>query len=122
MNWLVLKNIAKSDRFQMVYARTKEIGSLKLFENTTDLTRIQVLFLYYLELYASLYRDLASKEPYITEEVINNDLRTEAYVLWRSECKETEMNKKTKVNSNQQQIDYSSDTPTLLFNKRGQVK
>jgi len=75
MNLRILRNLAKSDRWQIIYNRAKELGTIKLFDNDSDLTKAQILFLYYLELYSSLYRDLASHEPYISEAVIDDEIR-----------------------------------------------
>lgn len=121
MNQMILRKLAKSNRFQILYSRAKEIGTLKLFINDCDLTKAQTFFMYYLELYASLYRDLGSKEPYISEEVIADDIRTDAYILWRSKFKQKEQ-KELKKKTGKKQINPNSEVPTLLFNKKGKVK
>ena len=53
-----LKKLARSGQWQLLYNRAKEISNLKLFDNAGDLSLIQSYFLYYLELYSSLYGDL----------------------------------------------------------------
>jgi len=122
MNHKTLRKLAKTDKFQILYNRAKELGTLKLFKNTYDLTKIQTFFLYYLELYSGLYRDLNAKEPYISEEVIDDDIRTDAYVLWRRTLKHKEQQNK-KVDKGKRKIDFRSEVPTLLFNKKkGKVK
>jgi len=121
MNQKALRKLAKSDRFQILYNRAKELGTLKLFNNVSDLTKIQIFFIYYLELYSSLYRDLNAKEPYISEDVIDDDIRVDAYILWRRTLKHKEKNI-TKSKSNKKEIYSDSSIPTLLFNKKGKVK
>src|SRR5208283_1669525 len=63
--------------------RSKELAQIGLFENRTDFTPLQVQFLYWLEIYHSLEVDLASKKNYISREVIDSELRADAYLYWR---------------------------------------
>ncbi len=112
----LLRKLAKSNRYQLLYNRAKELGTLRLFNNDNDLTKIQITFLYYLELYSSLYKDLGSREPYISEEVINDETRCDAYILWRSREKYKEQNKKSsKTNGRKKRIDTSSSIPSMIF-------
>lgn len=62
MNLTILKKLAKSDQWQTLYNRAKEIGTLKLFSNDFDLSGIQIFFLYLLQMYNILYQDLAEVE------------------------------------------------------------
>lgn len=87
MNNKTLQNLAKSYRFQLLYNKSKEIASIHIFNNTSDFTVIQILFLSYLELYSKLYQALRDKEPFLSEDVINDDLRVEAYLLLKDKEK-----------------------------------
>ena len=111
----LLKNLAKSDKYQILYNRAKDLGTISLFKNQFDFTKIQIFFLYYLELYASLYRDLSSHEPYISQEVIDDDIRCEAYVFWRSVKKYQEEKDKSKKIKKGKKIDNNSTNPRLIF-------
>lgn len=91
-----VRKLARSYRWQFLYARAKELNNIKLFENDTDFTYLQYMFLRWLTVYHSLYTDLATGEDYISEEVIKDDLRTEAYLLLKS--KENRDKKKGKNN------------------------
>lgn len=93
-----LHRLAKSGKWQIVYNRAKDMGSFQLFNNVTDFSALQINFLYYLEMYSSLYTDLATKEPFISEEIIEDDLRAEAYMVWKRAEKERpeSANKKNK--------------------------
>jgi len=94
MNYKLLKKLTRSNRWQILYNRAKELGTLRLFKNDIDLTKIQIWTLYFLEMYASLYTDLAMNEDFINEDVIEDDLRTEAYLLYRKEKSKKDKNKK----------------------------
>jgi len=83
-NIKVLRKLARSPRWQTLYKHSKEIGSLKLFRNTEELTQLQIDFLQWLAIYNSLEKELARGEcPYISRDVINDDIRTEAYLIFR---------------------------------------
>ena len=85
MNWQTINKIAKSYHYQQLYTRAKEIQGIHIFENTFNFSFIQSTFLQCLEMYHNLYQDLYSKEPFISEAVIQDDLRTEAYLLWKQQ-------------------------------------
>lgn len=110
-----LAKLAKSDKYQILYNQCKEISGLQLFNNKTDLSYLQVTFLYMLSIYSMLYNDLYSGEEYISEEVINDLIRTEAYLLLRKELKEKRNLKK----SNQNTIDTVSGLGSVIFRRKG---
>lgn len=111
MNLEILRKLAKSDRFQAIYHRAKNSGMIKLFKNNYDLSRIQEWFLHYLEIYNLLYKDLVNGEKYISEEVIQNDIRTDAYLLLKSK---SNPNQKTK----KREITTSGDVPSVIFKRK----
>lgn len=113
MDLKTLRKIAKSNRFQALYRRAKESGMIRLFTNDYDLSKIQEWFLHYLEIYNLLYRDLANREPYITEEVIQNDIRADAYLLLKSK-------KKDNPKKNKREVTTSGDIPSMIFRRKEQ--
>lgn len=92
-----IRELAKSPRWQCLYARAKELATIKLFKNDVDFTEIQLLFLTWLEVYNSLNTDLVNKEDYISEEVIEDSIRTDAYLLWRRKYKDNNKEAPTKT-------------------------
>jgi len=111
MNLTILRKLAKSDRCQILYNRAKELGSLKLFSNDSDLSKVQNWFLYFLEIYNMLYRDLAEGKNYISEEVIADDIRTDAYLLLRRKSKDD----KGKNKSNKKEVNTSGGMSSVIF-------
>lgn len=80
-----LRNLAKSFYYQSLYASSKDISFIKLFDNCDNISGIQVLFLYWTKVYYMLYKELAEKEWLnLDEEVINDNLRCDAFLYWRS--------------------------------------
>jgi len=91
----ILRKLAKSVKYQNLYIRAKELHNIKIFNNDSDFTYLQVLFLYYLELYASLNAASNSQEKYLTEEVIDDWIRIESYLLWKNKNKNKKETKTT---------------------------
>jgi hypothetical protein len=79
----LLRRLARSYHSQIVYSRSKEIGGIHLFDNATDLSKIQIIFLQYLELYYNVNVDLMMNEDLISQEVIDDWLRLDSYLLYK---------------------------------------
>ena len=94
-----LRDLAKSTQHQLLYREAKNLG-LKLFNNNTDLGKLQIIYLSYLELYKNLYEELGSGEEYLTEEVINDCVRCDAYLVYRRDKRDKKEKPKKKGNSN----------------------
>lgn len=115
-----LRKLARSSHFQHIYARAKELHGIHFFENTSDLSKIQIEFLYWLSLYNRLYQDLIMKEPYLTEEIIDNDFLCDCYLIWESKVKRKEELEKIKNSDSKRskkQIDRNSPIPSVIFKK-----
>ncbi len=92
-----LRELARSFEWQSIYSNIKNNMNINLFDNNKDLSRIQILFLGYLELYYNLYIDLYAEEKFISQEVIENDLWTDSYILWKKKNKKIDKQDKPKV-------------------------
>ena len=84
MKLTLVRKLARQSDSQMLYHRAKEIGSLRLFSNDIDYTSVQIWYLHYLEVYAGLYQDIYMKKAHISEAIIDDDLRVDAYLLYRN--------------------------------------
>jgi hypothetical protein len=90
----IVRKLARSSYWQNIYSTSKDIGSIRIFDNQTNFSGLQSLFLYWLKVYDLLYTELIQKEwKHLDEEVIDNDARCDAFLYWRSLEKEKEMNK-----------------------------
>jgi ABC-type microcin C transport system permease subunit YejE len=76
----VLRKLAKTDYYQALYSSAKELG-LQIFENNTDLTKIQLWFLSYMGMYSSINMDIAIGE--ISERVLENEIYEDAYLIYK---------------------------------------
>lgn len=82
---LKIRKLAKSVYWQNLYSASKTIQGVHLFNNDTNYTSLQLKFLYWLSVYEMLYEELAQhKDEYLTEKVIEDDIRTNAYLLYRN--------------------------------------
>ena len=111
-----LRTLARSIYWQTLYARSKEMD-IKLFYNDVDHTKIQITFLQYLEVYNSIYTDIAMGEKLITYDKIKDDMLVDAYLVYKRKKKEG----KTKLpEMNQKNI---LGAPSIIFRpKRGDNK
>lgn len=92
-----IRQLARSSHWQNLYNNSKEIPSIQLFENNNNISGLQGLFLFWLNIYDSLYNDLAQKEwKYLDEFVINDDTRCDAFLYWRGQQRERELEKHKK--------------------------
>jgi hypothetical protein len=80
-----IRALARTSHWQNLYKSAKEIPNFNFFENKDNLSAIQASFLFWLRLYSSLYEELFNDEsPYLTEKVIEDDNRCDAYVYYRN--------------------------------------
>lgn len=96
-NLRLLRKLARSKTWQNLYVNSKEISSVHLFENSNDLTQLQLDFLRWLAIYHHLETELNSNSsPYLSREVIEDDIRAEAYLLFSSRIDRIDKDKKAK--------------------------
>lgn len=87
-----IRELAKSFYWQRLYIASKENNGIKLFENQSNFSGIQVLFLYWLQVYELLYKELSMKEwDNLDIDVINDYIRTDAFLYWRSKEQEKDL-------------------------------
>jgi len=108
--YLELRKLAKSSNWQQLYYTSKEIASIHIFENQTDLSDIQFTFLRYLSFYSSIFTDIALGD--IDEKVLEHEIYEDSYMLWKNK-KDTK--KKRVVNSKEEKI--SGKTSRWVFKK-----
>lgn len=88
-----LRKLAFSAYWQSLYRASKENG-IQLFDNNTNLSGLQVVFLYWLEIYSFLYDLIAKKEyPFLNDEYIKNSIRVDAFLYYRKRQNELELAK-----------------------------
>jgi hypothetical protein len=112
----VVRKLARSDYWQSIYSSAKDVGSIQLFENKNNYSGLQSLFLYWLKIYDLLYTELSQKEfKYLDEEVINDDYRCDAFLYYRSQIKESEINKQ-KLDNQVNKLNFKDKGATSVFN------
>lgn len=88
-----LRQLALTGYWQSLYRASKENG-IQLFENNTNLSGLQVVFLYWCEIYSFLYDLIAKKEyPFLNDEYIKSDVRVDAFLYYRKRQTELELAK-----------------------------
>lgn len=86
-----IRQLARSTYWQNLYGAAQKIN-IQLFENNTNFSGIQSLFLYWLNTYSCLYEELAKKEnKYLSNDVIEDDVRCDAFLYYRQKTYEREL-------------------------------
>lgn len=89
-----IRKLARSAYYQNLYKASKEGSGVHLFKNVHNFSGLQSRFLYWLMVYDILYDEMAKLvSPYLDEEVINDDERTNAYLYYRKKKQESEWRK-----------------------------
>lgn len=113
-----IRKLARSVYWQTLYSRAKDIGSIRLFLNDIEFSKLQLIFLQWLEVYHSLYIDISMGEKYINDEIIEDDIRTDAYLYYRR-MKDKEI--KDNKNKDKKQDLKLMSLPSVVF-LRGKKK
>jgi len=87
----VLRALAKNDYYQSLYSCAKELG-LQMFENTTDLTKLQLWFLSYASMYSVISTDIVMGE--CPERVLDNTIFEDAYMQYKRVSSNKDIKKK----------------------------
>jgi hypothetical protein len=94
----LIRKVAKSDKYQLLYSQYKEIGT-GIFTNTTNFTDFQIFFLQYLTFYASLSMDIYTEE--VSSIVLEDEVYEDSYIFYKNKMKKkknTEQNQYFKSN------------------------
>ena len=79
-----IRKLARTVYYQNIYNAIKECSGIHLFENVSNISGLQTLFLYWLGIYSMLYQELSTQEDdLLTERVIEDDVRCDAYLMHR---------------------------------------
>jgi len=117
INETIIRKLARSKKYQSLYSRIKDLHMFRLFNNDRDLSYVQSLFLDWIEIYNIMYTDLATGEKNINKDVIEDDLRAEAYLIWKA--KQMKKNKKNQGKDESKRVKVTpSDVPTIVFNEK----
>lgn len=84
-----LRKLAKSNHYQTLYSCAKELN-IRLFDNDTDLSDVQMMFITYLNIYEHLAMDLTMGD--VTNIVLECFIYEDAYLYYKTN--------KTKKNTN----------------------
>jgi len=89
-----IRQLAKSQHWQTVYSASQKCSGVHLFKNSIDFSSFQMQFLYWLSVYDMLYTNLSTfEDPLLTDAVIDDDVRTDAYLYYRKKRNQSEWKK-----------------------------
>jgi hypothetical protein len=93
-----IRELAKSIHAQNLFIAAKDISSIKLFKNNFNFSKIQEFYLNWLYNYDVIFRDILIEK--ISKHVTDNNIYTDAYLLWRKE----NINKKDKSSNKRNDV------------------
>lgn len=111
-----LRTLARQVYFQNLYARAKELN-LNLFENNSDFSKLQVRFLQWLEIYHSIFVDIASGEKLITYKRVEDDMLVDAYLVYKDKEK-SRKDKNKKKGKKFKGNERVNNLPSVVFRSR----
>ncbi|MHA2012766.1 MAG: hypothetical protein ACTSWG_10405 [Candidatus Helarchaeota archaeon] len=80
-----IRKLARSAYWQNIYEASKKCSGVYLFKNRYNFSGIQSRFLHWLSVYSMLYEEIGKHESkFLSESVINDDIRCDAYLYYRS--------------------------------------
>lgn len=80
-----MRKMAKMSHWQNLYSASKDCYGVQMFKNVANFSDIQLRFIYWLSIYNMLYEELMKHEDdYLTNDVIVNDVRCDAYLVYRN--------------------------------------
>jgi len=106
-----VRELAKTDYYQTLYAQTKELH-FKLFKNNEDLSDIQIEFLGYLAFYSNLFMDIALGE--VDEIVLKDEIYEDAYVYYKQHKRYEEKEEYSKIKSGKQSMNKREKPPDTI--------
>ncbi|KKM96144.1 hypothetical protein LCGC14_1181040 [marine sediment metagenome] len=110
-----IRVLANSNYWQTLYQRCKEIGSLQLFVNNRDLSKFQIIFLQWLEVYNSLHIDLSTNQGHLNEEILKDEIRVDAYLYYRRKRRENKLFDEQE--QKKQKTDNKTGLPSVKFTR-----
>ena len=84
-----IRALAKTDYWQGLYAQSKEVSGIQLFQNQSNFTTYQMSFLANLSFYSGLYMDIAMGE--VSNLVTDNELYEDCYWYFKSQERKSKM-------------------------------
>jgi len=76
-----VRQLSKTSYWQTVYGSTKELG-FQLFNNQTNFSELQILFLNYMGFYSVINMDIAMGD--VTDIVLDNEIYEDAYMHYKN--------------------------------------
>jgi len=96
-----LRELARSEYAQNMYRASKEINGISLFENSKDLSRLQIIYLSFLSVYDSIYTDIVSDmldDAVMDMERIKDDFLVDCYLTYKRKNRNKKDKPKLKKN------------------------
>jgi hypothetical protein len=81
----LIRKLARQTKFQNLLFMAKSLNNIALFKNMDEFSKVQSIFLNYLFMYETLYREVELGN--VSKFLINEEIYEDAYLLWLKQNK-----------------------------------
>jgi hypothetical protein len=89
-----IRDLANSNKYQSLLNARSEICEVRLFNNNSNFSRIQLMFINWLQFYKFLRSEVVSDE--VSDVILKDEIYSDSYYLWRSKKYKEYLEKKDK--------------------------
>ena len=103
-----LRKLAKSSKYQILYSNADKFN-INLFNNNSNYSAVQIIFLNYLQFYKSLYEDVAMQD--VNKKVLKSFIREDAYMYYKDnkEIEEQRKQRNTSISDSKSEKSFTSN-------------
>lgn len=91
--YIILRKLSKNNYWQSVYCQSKECSGIQLFENNSNYTHLQLIFINEISNFSAICADVLMGD--VSELVLSEEIYQDAYSFYKHQ-KRIKKNKKTK--------------------------
>ena len=119
----LLRKLAKSTKYQLLYSQYKESG-VRIFNNASNYTDFQIHFMQYLTFYANLNMDVYMEE--VDKIVLSDKIYEDSYIYYKNKTKRKDRQKRNKMlnksDRKQKQTNNTTTSNTHIVFRRPAIK
>ena len=117
----VMRKLAKSNKYQMLYSQYKETG-IRIFINQHTFTDCQLAFLQYLSFYSSIYTDIYMDD--VSDIVLEDEVYEDSYTYYKQKIgrkkrreRKQNLNNSSQASSKKQNKQAVTSNTHIVFSK-----
>lgn len=93
-----IRKLAKTVKSMNLFSASKELQGVHIFKNSSDFSKIQMLYLSYLYFYYNINMDISLDK--VSKKVLDSEINEDSYSIWKQNSKEKDNKSEEKTNKN----------------------